>query len=260
MTNRIEKAFLNPVFAAYFTAGDGNEDYIVDLSKALEEGGVNLIEIGFPFSDPLADGPVIQQAMQRSLAIKTGPKEVLSLASRIRRNTEIPLILFSYFNPVFIQGEEFLSRVKEAGFDGVLIVDLPLEEGSAFYQKVEQAGLIPIFIVTPSTSQERLKRILKVAKGFIYYVLQKGTTGARESLPEGFETQIKCIKEISRIPVLAGFGISNQISAKRALDYADGFVVGSALVKLIGERQPPSKIKEFANSLDPRGTYVRKNE
>lgn len=260
MTNRIEQAFHHPVFAAYYTAGDGNEDYLVAITEALEEGGVNLLEIGFPFSDPLADGPVIQQAMQRSLQNKTGPRQVLNLAARIRRNTEMPLILFSYYNPILIQGEHFLQEVKQAGFDGVLVVDLPLEEGREFYEKVQLAGLVPIFIATPSTSEERLQKILKDAKGFLYYVLQKGTTGARESLPEGFENHIKRIKNISRLPVLAGFGISNQHSAKKALEHAEGFVVGSALVKLIAERQPPYKIKAFIHSLDPRGEYVRQDE
>lgn len=260
MMNRIESAFQKPVFAAYFTAGDGGENYVFEISQKLEEAGVNLLEIGLPFSDPLADGPIIQQAMQRSLSNHTHPQDVLRLAQRIRNSSDIPLVLFSYFNPILAQGEEFLHLVKQAGFDGILIVDLPLEEASEFYEQVEKAGLIPIFIVTPSTSFERLRHIVAKAKGFIYYVLQKGTTGIREKLPEGFEKQIATIKKLSQIPVLAGFGVSNLESAKRALEVADGCVVGSAIVKLIGERQSPEYIKEFVQTLDPRREYVRKND
>ncbi|MFT4551568.1 MAG: tryptophan synthase alpha chain [Chlamydiales bacterium] len=251
--NRIAESFQKgKVFAAYLTAGDGDFIKSVESSKALIEGGVNLLEIGVPFSEPVADGPVIQQAMSRALSAGATPYCALKLAKEVRRFSDIPLLLFTYYNPILALGADFLERAKESGFDGVLIVDLPLEESESFLAVVKRIGLDPVFVVTPSTSNKRVTLIDAHSEGCIYYACQKGTTGIRNSLPEDFGKQIDRIKKYSRLPVLAGFGISSREVAEEVLDSADGFVVGSAFVKVIGEKQNPEILKEMVQKIDPR--------
>lgn len=236
--------FRTPAFIAYLTAGDGGMDYSLQAALALEKGGVDLLEIGIPFSDPVADGPVIQKAMERSLKAGTTPEMVLSLIREIRKHSSIPVVLFSYYNPIFIAGESFLKRAKEAGVDGILIVDLPVEEDTPILDRV--------LLVSPSTSDERMEQIAQKAKGFIYYVCQKGTTGARQELPEAVKTDIARIKKYTSLPVVAGFGISNKKTAEMALSSADGFVVGSLFVDAIGRKVSPEELTQLARSIDPR--------
>lgn len=255
---RIDEAFKNgKVFAVYVTAGDGDEDYLFQTIQKLVESGVNMLEIGIPFSDPIADGPVIQAAMQRALKNKTTPQNALDLGRRIREKyPELPLILFTYYNPILASGDKFQESIKESGFDGILVVDLPFEESEDFSIKLKRNDIDPIYIVTPSTSDERLSSILKNGKGFIYYVCQKGTTGMREQLPENYESNVSKIASKTNLPILSGFGISNFESAKGALTVANGFVVGSAIVKMIGEKASPEKVAEFALKIDPRSKNV----
>ncbi len=256
--NRIEKAFTNgKVFAVYVTAGDSEGDSLFQIVQRLVDSGINMLEIGMPFTDPIADGPVIQAAMQRSLKNGTTPQNVLEFASKIRAQyPDIPLILFTYYNPLLAAGDPFLQNIKDAGFDGILVVDLPLEESEEFSDKLKSLDLDPIYIVTPSTTDERLANIVQHGKGFIYYVCQKGTTGVREELPENYESNIQRISSKTSLPVLSGFGISNFESAKGALSVANGFVVGSAIVKMIGENAGPEEISEFALKIDPRAKNV----
>lgn len=251
--NRIDEAFRKgKVFASYITADKGKKVYLFEVVKALSDAGVNLFEIGVPFSDPIADGPVIQEAMQKALENETSLNDALNLGRKIREITEAPLILFTYINPILAHGKEVYDEIKKAGFDGLLIVDLPFEEASEVASRIKKAKLDPIFILTPSTSDFRASKIVYEAQGFIYYVCQKGTTGVRDALPKDFESTISKLKSKTSIPFLAGFGISNYESAKNALNYADGFVVGSAIVKMISDLRSPEEIKRFAESLDPR--------
>lgn len=233
-----------PAFIAYLTAGDGGMDYSLEAALALEKGGVDLLEIGIPFSDPVADGPVIQKAMERSLKAGTTPEMVLGLIKEIRKRSSIPIVIFTYYNPIFLGGEQFLKKAKEAGADGILIVDLPLEENCPILDRV--------LLVSPSTPDERIEQIAKKAKGFIYYVCQKGTTGARQELPEAVKTDIARIKKYTSVPVVAGFGISNKKTAEMALKSADGFVVGSLFVDAIGKKISPEELTQLARSIDPR--------
>lgn len=255
--DRISKSFqTQKPFIGYLTAGDGGLDYSFNCAKALVEGGVDILEIGLPFSDPVADGPVIQKAHQRAIEANIGPKEVLILAQRLREITDIPLILFSYFNPLLQIGNEYLHQLKKAGFDAILIVDLTLsplsKDAESYYQKLEAAGLFPILLATPSTDNERLKVIGKMAKGFLYYVSQRGTTGVRTQLSNDFSEQFQRMKKVIHIPIVAGFGIADRAHAKAALEYADGFVVGSAFIKKTAEKVDPRELQKLAQEIDPR--------
>jgi tryptophan synthase alpha chain len=234
-----------PAFVGYLTLGDGGLDYSVEAALALEKGGVDLLEIGIPFSDPIADGPSIAQAMQRSLAQGTKPTDALVFIERIRRHSKIPLVLFSYYNPIFQAGDGFLQALKEEGANGILILDQPLEEAN---QKI----LPQIFIASPSTTDQRLKTIAAKTEGFLYYVCQKGVTGMRDQLPSFVAQDLQRIKAVAHTPVVAGFGISNAKMAKEILRYADGFVVGSYFVKEMGKQVPVERLTQLAKEIDPR--------
>nr|CAI50974.1 tryptophan synthase, alpha subunit [uncultured bacterium] len=255
--DRIEKAFRNnQPYIGYLTGGDGGIEASVNYALALIEGGVDLLEIGFPFSDPVADGPVIQKAHERALAGGTTSATLLEIARRVRKVSDVPLVLFSYFNPVLQKGAQFLNELKSAGFDAVLIVDLAVctdtSDSEPFFNALADAGLIPILLATPSTNLERLEMISKMAKGFLYYVSQKGTTGIRSQLADDFSTQMMRMKQLFQIPVVAGFGIADRANAQAVLEHADGFVVGSAFVKLIEQKKAPKELTKFAQSIDPR--------
>ena len=263
--NRIDNTFRKTKpFIGYLTGGDGGLDYSVACALALIKGGVDILEIGFPFSDPVADGHVIQKAHERALAGKTTSADILEIARRIRQTSDIPLVLFSYYNPILQKGPRYLHQVKSAGFDAVLTVDLPVpinpEESDPFFTALTEAELCPILLATPSTDQKRLLQISKSAKGFLYYVSQKGTTGMRTKLADDFSARMALIRKYFQIPVVAGFGIADRQSAAAALEYADGFVVGSAFVKKIEEKVSPEALAKFAQSIDPRPTKEGKND
>ena len=198
---------------------------------SLIEIGVNLLEIGIPFSDPLADGPVIQKAMQRALEAGTTLQQVLTLTAEIRKETEVPIVLFTYYNPIQRNLKEFLSQAKQAGADGILVVDLPLEESADYQHFCRAFELDPIFVIAPSTLPERIRAICNAGSGFIYYACQKGTTGARKNLPEDLADKIAQIRTHTEMPIAVGFGISSKETADAVLKIADGFVVGSHFVE-----------------------------
>lgn len=262
--NRIEKAFQQThPFIGYLTGGDGGIDYSVSCALALIEGGVDILEIGLPFSDPVADGPVIQKAHERSLAEGTTSATILEMAKRLRQISDVPLVLFSYYNPLLQKGTQYLHQLKSAGFDAVLTVDLAVPanpcEAEPFFKAVVDADLLPILLATPSTDHERLVLISKIAKGFLYYVSQKGTTGVRSRLADDFSIQMTRMRQSFQIPIVAGFGIADRASAESALEHADGFVVGSAFVKKMEERVSPKELARFAQSIDPRMRIKREN-
>lgn len=237
----------NPAFIAYVTGGDGGLDYSLECALALIKGGVDLLEIGIPFSDPIADGPVIQRAMMRAIANHTTPEQILEIAEGVKKRHPVPIVLFTYYNPILQLGRTFLEKAASKGIDGLLIVDLPFEQEVKLPE-----GMQRILIATPSTSNERLEKIGKLSEGFVYYACQKGTTGIRQNLPAGFEQDVRRIKSCTGLPVAAGFGISNSASAKEALRYADGFVVGSYFVDAMEKSVSPEVLKKMAEAIDPR--------
>lgn len=251
--SRIQQLFANnKAFIAYLTAGDGGIQRTLDAALALIEGGVNMLEIGIPFSDPIADGPIIQRAAARSLAHGTTLQDILWLIKQIRQRCDIPLILFSYLNPILSAFQSgFLPAAKNAGIDGLLLVDCPLEESHIVRQQCIKNDISLIYVITSATSLTRIQKINDHAQGFLYYACRKGTTGMRSSLPCDFQQKIQSIKSIVNLPVVAGFGISNQEMVNCVLKYADGVVVGSLFVKALEEGVHPSTLSTLARDIYP---------
>lgn len=249
--SRIQQLFANnKAFIAYLTAGDGGIQRTLDASLALIEGGVNMLEIGMPFSDPIADGPIIQRAAARSLAAGTTLQDVLWLTKQIRQRSDIPLILFSYFNPILSALQSnFLSEAKNAGIDGLLLVDCPLEESQFVRQQCMQHDIDFIYIITSATTLTRIQKIDYYAQGFLYYACRKGITGVCNALPGDFQQKIQSVKSVVHLPVVVGFGISNQEMADSVLEHADGVVVGSFFVKALESGVHPSVLTTLAQNI-----------
>lgn len=248
---RIQKLFThNKAFVAYLTAGDGGIQRTLDAALALIDGGVNLLEIGMPFSDPIADGPIIQRAAARALANGTTSNDVFWLTQEIRKKSEIPLILFSYLNPILAGLQfDFLHIAKNAGIDGILLVDCPFEESHDIRKQCNANNISLIQVITPSTSSERIHQINSHAQGCLYYACRKGTTGMRDALPIDFQQNIRAIKSIVDLPIIVGFGISNNEMASSVLEHADGVVVGSLFVKLLEEGADLSTLTSYARDI-----------
>jgi tryptophan synthase alpha chain len=208
----------------------------VALVHMLEEAGASVVELGVPFSDPLADGLVNQEAAQRALASGTSMHGVLDIVREIRRSSEIPVVLFTYFNPVFTYGiEKFARDANSAGVDGVLVVDLPPEESAEYKPVLDAAGLATVYLIAPTSTEERVRIITEQATGFVYYVSRTGVTGMRDSVDASVGPMVETIKRYTDKPVAVGFGISTQAQAAEVAACADAVVVGSALVKIVGE-------------------------
>jgi tryptophan synthase alpha chain len=223
-------------FIPYLTAGDPSPARTVDLVLALAGCGADLIELGVPFSDPLADGEINQRAAQRALASGTHLGEVLEIASEVRRRCPVPLLLFSYFNPILRMGmEAFARRASAAGVDGVLATDLPVEEGSEYRSILASGGLEPIFMAAPTTLPSRLKAVGEASGGFVYYVSRPGVTGERDRLPDEARARVEEIRRITGKKVAVGFGISRREHVTQVASFADGVVIGSALVRVVEE-------------------------
>ncbi len=239
--NRIERKFQElkkagkKTFVAFITAGDPNLQATKQLILALPIAGVDILELGVPFSDPLADGLTIQSASERALAQGASLAKILNLIKEIRNKVKIPLILFSYYNPIFKLGiKKFIELSSEAEIDGLIIPDLPLEESKGIKIEVDKKGIDLIFLIAPTTTEKRMRAICRQAQGFIYYVSWTGITGARRELPDGIERNIENIRKSTSKPIIVGFGISNHEQIKRIENMnADGVVVGSAIVKVI---------------------------
>lgn len=238
----------------YIMAGDPTIEKTEELIYALEEGGADIIELGVPFSDPLADGPVIQRASERALASKTTLVKVLNMVSKVRERSNIPIVLMTYYNIIFNYDERsFVQDAIRAGVDGVLIPDLPPEEGKLLIDLTKSAGLDMIFLLAPTSSEKRISLISKKSKGFIYYVSLTGVTGLRTKLSASIAPMIKKIKSKTAKPIAVGFGISNAEQAAEASNFADGIVIGSAIVKIVEDNledgNMTNKIKEFASGI-----------
>jgi tryptophan synthase alpha chain len=251
--SRIQQLFVkSKVFAAYLTAGDGGIQSTLDAARALIQGGVNMLEIGMPFSDPIADGPIIQRAAARSIKNGTSLQDILWLAKQIRQHSHVPLILFSYLNPILSALQSnFLHAAKNAGIDGLLLVDCPLEESEFIRQKCIENGISLIYVIASTTPLARLKKINQYAQDFLYFACRKGTTGIHNELPDDFQEKIKAIKSIVHLPVIVGFGISNQKTAHCVLKYTEGVVVGSLFVKALEEGIHPSALSILAQNTYP---------
>lgn len=227
----------------YLTAGDPSLAVTKELIFELEKAGVDILEIGVPFSDPTADGPVIQAASQRALKTGTTLASVLKMVADIRLSSQIPIVLFGYFNPIFAYGvEKFARTASEAGVDGVLVVDLPPEEACELRVYSDAAGLDFISLVAPTSGKDRMKTILKTATGFLYYVSITGVTGTAAPKVEDVAREVGKIRKLTKMPIAVGFGISNAKQAKAIGAVADGIVIGSAVVKLIDENRNNSEL------------------
>ncbi|MEW6284986.1 MAG: tryptophan synthase subunit alpha [Chloroflexota bacterium] len=246
--NRIESAFTTkPIFMPYFPLGYPDLETSIDVIEALAKNGADLIEVGLSFSDPLADGPVIQHATQIALEKGITVKKSLEAVKELRRRgVDIPLILMGYYNPMLAYGlETFVRDAAEAGADGFIVPDLPAEESKEFE---EAAGDLPLIrMLAPTTPPERMEAIARSAKGFIYLVSVTGITGERKSLAEGLGDLITQVREHTSAPVCVGFGISTPEQAKEVGEMADGVIVGSACVKTIGgSEKPVEAARQFA--------------
>jgi tryptophan synthase alpha chain len=258
MDNRIDQRFLQlrkqgtSGFMAYITGGDPTPEKTVDIALALSKAGVDFLEIGIPFSDPLADGEANQLAAQRALCAGTTVPKLLRAIVEIRKNVDIPIILYSYLNPLFQYGlERFEGDAAAAGADGLLLLDLPPDE--TLLPDNPKKLLHRIRLVAPTTSKERIKQIVSRGDGFIYYVSREGVTGERESLSQTIEEHVAMIRAETELPVAVGFGISNANQASQVALLADAVVVGSAIVRRIGkfgqDRQLSQRIQEFVEPL-----------
>jgi len=238
--NRIEKTFQElkrkkqKALISFITAGDPDIDSTVHHIHALEEGGADIIELGVPFSDPLADGPVIQKSALRSLKSGTTLKKIIKMVCLVRRTCSVPIVLMSSYNPIFRYGEEeFVKDSINAGVDGVIIPDLPPEEATSLSNLAKTNELDMIFLLAPTSTKERIKIVSEMSSGFIYYVSLTGVTGTREKMAQDLKEKISKIKRTSSKPVAIGFGISNPKQAAFSAKISDGAIVGSAIVKII---------------------------
>ena len=238
----------------YLTAGYPNLKATREFIFALERAGVDIIELGMPFSDPTADGPIIQAASQKALKEGTTLETVLDLVSEVRRTSEIPIVLFGYYNPIFAYGNErFAERSFAAGLDGVLVVDLPFEEAQELRCFTDSKGIDYISLVAPPTGERRIRKITKASTGFLYFVSVTGVTGTLKPVFEDIRRGVDQIRKVSSLPVVVGFGISNPAQAAEIASLGDGIVVGSAFIKEIseghGKNDLAKRISTFANNL-----------
>ena len=222
-------------FVAYITAGDPDLEKTKDYCKALASNGVDIIELGVPFSDPLADGPTNQAASERALASGTTLEKILTLVKELRtEGFETPIILFSYLNPIFAMGYDgFADACKEAGVNGALVLDLPIEEADDYILSMRRQNLDTVFLASPTTSEKRLKLVGENSRGFLYYVSRTGVTGVQTDVSQTLGQEMKTLREYVELPVVIGFGISSAEQAKFMSSLGDGIVIGSAIVKII---------------------------
>jgi tryptophan synthase alpha chain len=230
------KAAGRPGLVTYITAGDPDLARTEGILRALDRGGADVLEVGVPFSDPLADGPVIQRATERALAAGTTLAGVLDLLGRVRGDLRAPVVIFSYANPILRYGaERFADRAREVGVDGVLVLDLPIEEAGEFRGMLAARGIDTILLLSPTTTDERLRHAADLGSGFLYAISRLGVTGARDRIADGAEEMVQRIRRASRLPVALGFGISTPEHVRDVGQWADAAVVGSALVNVIAE-------------------------
>ena len=254
-TNRIDATFTRlraagrTALIPYVTTGDPSLEATLDVMRALVMGGADVIELGVPFSDPMADGPVIQRASERALANGTGLKDVLAVVRAFRdRNATTPIVLMGYANPIEAMGlGVFADRARDAGVDGVLVVDYPPEEAGDFAKQLDERGIAPIFLVAPTTPETRIDAVAALARGYVYYVSLKGVTGAGHLDTAEVARKVAEIRRHVKLPVGVGFGIRDAASAQAIAAHADAVVIGSRIIQEI-EGGPPSGAAERAGA------------
>ena len=245
--------YKHPALVAYVTCGDPDLATTREIVLAAIEGGADVIELGVPFSDPVADGPVIQRASERALKHGTSLAQVLTLAAEIRQQAQSAgLIVFSYLNPILRMGlERFCKVARAAGVDGALVTDLPVEEAGEYLRAMGQYDLSPVFLAAPTSPDERLRRIAAASRGFVYAVSRTGVTGQRQQLAEDARKLVKRLRRVTKLPIALGFGISSAEQFAEVGEFADAVVVGSAIVETI-ERNPGREaqaVREFIRGL-----------
>lgn len=239
---RFQELKSRKALVAFLTAGDPDLDATKKLFAVIEKNGADIMEIGVPFTDPLADGPVILQSALRSLGGGTTLKKILRMVSEIRETSEIPIVLMSSFNPIFVYGEEaFVGNAVKAGVDGVIIPDLPPEEAGELAGYAKKKGLDVIYLIAPTSTGERVKMVARQSRGFIYYISLTGVTGMRSSLADGLREKVSQVKKATALPVLIGFGISGPDQARQAAAISDGVIIGSAIMKIIEQTKDPAE-------------------
>jgi tryptophan synthase alpha chain len=250
--NKIQTAFAGKkAFIPFITGGDPNIETTERLIMTLAENGADLIEIGIPFSDPIAEGPVIQAADERALSKGCTVDKLFETVSRVNKKISVPLLFMTYYNPIYAYGAaQFCENCQKSGIAGLIVPDLPFEEANELKKHTEKAGITLISLIAP-TSNDRVKMIAKEAEGFLYCVSSLGVTGVRENIGNAAEAMIKAAKEVTDIPCAVGFGVSTPKAAAAAAKYADGVIIGSAIVKIIAEygENSPKKVGEFAKSI-----------
>ena len=254
MTSRLTRTFdrlresKRGGLVTYLTAGDPDAGRSAAIITAVARAGADVLEIGVPFSDPLADGPVIQRATERALAAGMTLRGVLDLVRRVRADVETPIVLFTYANPVLrMDARAFAKTAADAGVDGVLILDYPVEEAEPLRAPLVEAGLDPIFLVSPTTTDERIKRSAELGRGFTYVISRLGVTGMRSSLASDLQPLLERVRRASSLPVAVGFGISTPEHVTEACRWADAAVVGSALVDTIARHGTSSDVPARAS-------------
>jgi tryptophan synthase alpha chain len=258
--NRIDQKFSDlkkrkkKAFIAFITAGDPSLAATYELVLGFEKVGVDIIELGVPFSDPLADGPTIQAASCRAIQKGVNLEKIFQLVKKLRIKTEIPIALMTYYNPVWHLGEKkFMELAHQSGVDGVIIPDLPSEEAKTLMGLARNKKISTVFFVAPTTTKKRMKKNVQASSGFVYYVSLTGVTGIRRQLPDTIAQQIRLAKSMTKKPICVGFGISNASQVKSVAQIADGVIVGSAIVrKIFEERGNPgmvSSVSRFVETL-----------
>jgi len=258
--NRIEKRLQElkklkkKAFVAFITSGYPNLRITKELILEFSRIGVDIVELGVPFSDPMADGQIIQESSQVALKNKINLDDILNLVKEVRKYSQIPLCLMTYYNPIFCFGDErFIKTSRACGVDGVIIPDLPPEEGKSFIKLANHYELDVVCFISPTTSLKRIKHISRIAKGFIYYVSLTGVTGPRKALPKDLKEHLGIIKKITQKPVCVGFGVSLPSQVKEIYKIADGVIIGSAIVKKIkdniGKHDLAKKVGNFVQNL-----------
>ncbi len=252
--NRIDRTFKRlketgrKAFIPYIMAGDPDLEKTMERVLMLQECGADIIELGVPFSDPVADGPTIQRAAERALRAGVSQKKMLAFMKELRNRSKVPVIFMTYYNPIFKYGEEkFVSEAADAGVDGFIIPDLPPEEAGSLIKNCWAKKIDTIFLVAPTSTAERMKKIVAATHGFIYYVSMTGITGTKLSLEDQFKSHVGLLRKMSGKPVAVGFGISTPEDARNMAEVADGVIVGSAIVKKFHE--DPDNACEFINKL-----------
>ena len=248
-----------PSLVAYVTCGDPDLPTTREIVLATINAGADVIELGVPFSDPVADGPVIQRASERALRQGTTLQQVLKLAADIRQKSQVGLIVFTYLNPVLSMGlAKFCAAARDAGVDGALLTDLPVEEAEEYLREMRKQSLATVFLAAPTSTNERLKHIARASSGFVYAVSRTGVTGARKQLPEDAHDLVQRLRKHTKLPIAVGFGISTPAQFAAVGEFAEAAVVGSAIVETI-ERNPGREaeaVAQFVKQLVGRQSLV----